>query len=276
MALSRIFSAFPLAWPARWAGVALASALGLLAQPATAQISTTTSTVSSGKFFGHVSERAIFSVGWQVGRYAGHGMGNMYYHALRLNRSDQLASLEKAMAWTETYGGPALCLTYVQRRLVFDLRWSNRRTVRSARWTDLSGQAWSTDYRVRLNELSLGLGYPLWGGRLRPGISGDFGLFRVSRRDAKGDGKGKWTTMHSGGDGLLAPGERSPTAGLTLYCDVAPLGSRGAGLTLRPFYQTHLIQADLFGLSGTLDTRSFNYSPNNYGLAVSWGFTSKN
>ncbi len=261
MSFFRFLSA---AW---WQAGLLPGAAVLLALPASAQ--------TEKGFFAPATARALFSVGWQVGQYAQHGMGNMYYHALRLNRSPNVAALDQKMTWTPTYGGLCLGLTVVQARSVFEIRWSNRHTIQSAKWTDQAGQEWNTSYRVRLNELTLGLGYPLWGGRLRPGLSADLGLFRVSRRDGTGSEKGKWVSMHSQGEGLLEPGERSPTVGLTLYCDVAPFGSRGAGLTLRPFYQWHLIEPDLFGLAGTTDTRSFQYGVHNYGLALSWGFTAK-
>jgi hypothetical protein len=230
---------------------------------------------SSGGFFAPGRPGTIFTVGWQVGQYAQHGMGNMYYHALRLNRGENQAGVEKPMTWSQGYGGPCFGLTVVDDDLTIDIRWNNRHTIHSARWTDLAGDTWNTSYRVRLNELSIGVGYPLWGGRLRPGASADLGIFRVSRRDGKGDDKGKWASMHARGKGLLEPGERSPTAGFTLYCDAAPLGKLGGGLTVRPFYQWHLMEPDLFGLAGTFDTRSFQYGIQNYGLAVSWGFASK-
>ncbi len=249
--------------------------LGALALPAAAQTTPTAPKKSRIGFFDTGSSGAIFTLGWQVGHYAQHGMGNMYYHALRLNRAENNASSEKPMTWSQGYGGPSIGITIVQSDMTLDLRWSNRHTIHSARWTDLAGETWNTSYRVRLNELSIGLGYPLWGGRLRPGVSGDLGIFKVSRRDGKGKEKGKWGSMHSRGKGLLEPGERSPTAGLTVYCDVAPLGARGGGLTFRPFYQWHIMEPDLFGLAGTFDTRSFQYGIQNYGVSLSWGFTSK-
>ena len=118
------------------------------------------------------------------------------------------------------------------------------------------------------------MGYPLWGGRLRPGASVDFGFFRVSRRDDRGASKDKWVPMHGSGSGLSS-NALAPTAGVTLYVNVEPLGARGGGLTVRPFYQWHLIEGEFSGLAEARDDRSFAYGLHNYGLALAWGFATK-
>ena len=279
MLLSRIPFAGRFAYRRRWAVAPLSLPVLLLvglvlAAPARAQGDGAAPV--HGGFWDPGPKMTLFFGGWQVGRYAAYGMGNMYYHALRLNRGAEVGSLEKPMTWSETYGGPVLAITRIEQDKIFELRWSNRRTIHSASWTDVSGQAWSTSYRTRLNEVSLGIGKSLLGGRLRPGGSADFGLFRVSRRDGKGSDKGKWGSMHFDDPTdafFVAPGRMSPTAGLTAFCDVAPLGGRGP--SLRVFYQRQLLRADLFGLAGTIDVRDFAYGISNYGLALSWGYSSK-
>ena len=245
------------------------------ARPAGAQDTGATTAAAPRGFFAPMPERTIFLVGWQVGHYTQHGMGNMYYHALRLNRSPSVVSLQQRMTWSEDYGGPQVGFMWVQQRVMYEVRWSNRHTIRAARWTDSAGTGRTTRYRVRLNEVSIGAAYPLWGGRLRPGLSFDFGFFRVSRRNDRGASKDKWVPMHAGGSGLSS-NALAPTAGITLYASVAPLGKRGGGLTVRPFYQWHMIEGQFSGLAESArDDRSFAYGLHNYGLALGWGVASK-
>ncbi len=242
-----------------WRPAALAGALTLLlAGPAKAQ-----------NVFGALNNAGvIWHVGWQRGQYANHGMGNMRYHVLRYERGEQTAAVGKHMTWTETYNGPCAGLVYVDGAMGLDVRWSNRHTLGAGRWTDTDGQTWDTDFRVRLNELSLGLGYRLWGGRLRPGIAADLGLLRVSRRDAKSGEKGDWVPMHSDG-GFLSGGGKTPTAGVSAFCDVTVAVAGRLAFIVRPYYQAHLIEASYLGLFGTRDVRTFRYGINNFGVSVS-------
>lgn len=252
--------------PARWLATV---ALGLtLTAPAWGQ--TETETATKHGFFDPAPTNVFFTAGYQIGAFTA-GAGNMAVYSYELNRN--AASVQTAMDWQNRFGGVISRLIFVSDHLVFGFGWSNRHIIHEARYTDDAGQKWRTSFRERLDELSLELGYPLWGGRLRPGGSVDFGLFRVSRRDGKDDDKGKWHTFHDGSDtGLLAPGQKNPTAGLTLFCDLAPLGKYGGGLTLRPYYQLHIMQPDLFGIYGTRDDRSYQYRINNFGLSASWAF----
>lgn len=251
----------------RWLTAALLSSAALLLAPAArAQ----TDAASTG-FFGRAPECTFFTVGYQMGAYTS-GAGNLAVYSAELNRS--AASVQDPMHWQNRFGGVISRLIFQTDDLVVGFGWSNRHTIREARYTDDQGQQWRTSFRERLDELSLELGYPLWSGRLRPGCSMDLGLFRVSRRDGKDDEKGKWHTFHDGSDtGLLAPGQKKPTAGLTVFCDLALLSKYRGGLTVRPYYQLALMQPSLFGIYGTRDEQSYQYRINNFGLSASWAFT---
>ena len=148
-----------------------------------------------------------------------------------------------------------------------------RHTIREGRYTDDAGQKWRTGFRERLDVLSFEFGYPLWGGRLRPGAALDFGIFRFSRRDGKDDAPGDWHTFHDDKGGLLSSGRRSLTTGATLFLDIAPIGKYGGGLTLRPYWQVPMIQPSMFGRYGTFDSGSYQYRITNFGLSASWAFT---
>jgi hypothetical protein len=210
----------------------------------------------------------LVQVGWQRGTYTHHGMGNMRYHVLRHERGQQTASVQTHMTWTDTYNGPAIGITRTTRYGAIGLRWSNRHTHGSGAWTTLDGQAWETDFRVRLNEVSFTFGGRLWGGRVQPGMSLDVGLLRIHRRDSKAGAKGDWVPMHSDG-GFLSSGGKKPTAGVTAYCDVTLLVTKNLGLSVRPYYQHHIIEADYLGIFGTTDVRTFRYGIHNFGASVS-------
>ena len=219
----------------------------------------------------------IFCAGYQAGFWAG-GMNNIAAYGLDRGRTAQAngGRITQALAWPSGFQGVFLRGVYADENHFVSLGWSNRHTIAEMRYTDAKGQEYRTEYRVRLNEVSLELGALLWNARLRPGVGADLGLFRASSRSAKtDDGPGTWQSIHFDNptDGLLAPGRLSPTAGVSLFCDVAPFGKAGGGLTLRPFYQWHLIQPDLFGTAGTLDSGSYQYRANNYGLSLSWAFS---
>ncbi len=258
--LHRILPPFQLT--RRLPGLLAAGLLGGLVLPAAAQ---------GGSFFGDAPVCVFITTGYQVGRYAG-GVGNLAVYSAELNRN--AASVQTAMAWPNRFGGVIGRMIFQGDTYVVGLGWSNRHTIREARYTDAQGQQWRTSFRERLNEVSLEIGVPLWGGRARPGVSVDLGLFRVSRRDGQDNDKGKWHTFHDGSDtGLLAPGQKSPTAAFTFFCDVAPLGKYGGGLTLRPYYQVPLIQPSLFGIYGTREESDYQYRITNFGLSASWAFT---
>ncbi len=255
--LSRLSSVWPTWRLVRLLFLALAGGLAL---PAAAQSS----------FLGALGDDGfLVHAGWQRGQFANHGMGNMRYHALRFERGENTASVEKHLAWTDTYQGPTLGIVYVDDAFGLDLRWNNRHTLGGGTWTDMDGQAWDTDFRVRLNELNIGFGYRLWGGRLRPGISADIGLLRISRRDAKKGENGVWTPMHSDSDFFLSGGGKTPTAGVSAFCDLTLAVTKHVGFIVRPYYQAHLINADYLGLYGTRDVRTFRYGINNFGVSVS-------
>jgi hypothetical protein len=216
----------------------------------------------------------ILSAGYQAGLWNG-GMGNLSAYALDLNRG--AASVQEAMQWHNGFHGVHLRLTHIDDNVFFGLGWSNRHTIVDSRYTLADGKSYRTQYRVRLNELSLEGGYVLWNGRLRPGLGTDFGLFSVHSRTGEGSEAGSWHTFHDGSkSSFLSGGQRDPTVGLTLFCDVAPLGKRGGGLTLRPYYQHQVLSSDLFGRYGTFNSNSYQYEASNYGLVVSWGFSKFN
>jgi|GEM_PF-5180040 len=250
-------------------GWLLALGLPLAAQ---AQPATPPARPAKHGFADPVGNGAYLSLGYQAGYWAG-GMNNIAAFALDLNRA--AASVNQRLVWNDLYHGFYFRAGYFDDNFCGGIGWSNRHSTAETRYVDAAGVAYRTEYRVRLNEVSLEFGSPLWHARLRPGVSADLGLFRVSSRTSKeSEDAGEWHSAHSQGSGFLDPGGVQPTAGLTLFCDVAPFGRAGGGLTFRPYYQWHIIQPDLFGRFGTFDSNSYQYRANNYGLALSWTFSS--
>ena len=269
------------ALPGWAAGPPLAGAAATGATPATpaqARATAPPAAATPGGILAPVGTGGIFCAGYQAGFWAG-GLHNIAAYGLDLGRSVQQAggTVGQQLAWPSVFQGVFLRGVYADENHFVSLGWSNRHTIAEMRYTDAKGQEYRTEYRTRLNEVSIELGALLYHARLRPGVGADIGLFRASTRTTKGgESADAWHSIHfdNPNDGLLAPGRLSPTAGVSLFCDVAPFGKAGGGLTFRPFYQWHIMQPDLFGTYNTGDSSTYQYRANNYGLSLSWAFSS--
>ena len=221
---------------------------------------------------GAASAQLLVSGGYQVGRYTG-GLRNLDTWSLELNRNAR--SVEQAMHWTNTFQGLALRVCNINdNHLMYGLGFNNRHTIIEARYTDAAGVATRSAFRPRLNEMNVIVGYAWLDGRVRTGASVDLGFYTFARRDAPAadfDGS-PWHPFHNGDSGLLNSGKSTPTIGTTFFVELAPFSKRGAGFTLRPYYQWQALPPGMFGRYGTRGSDSYEYFISNVGIEANWTF----
>lgn len=221
---------------------------------------------------GAAPAQTLFVGGYQVGGYTG-GLRNLDTWSLELNRSAR--SVEQAMHWTNTFQGLAFRVCNItDSRVMYGLGFNNRHTIIEARYTDAAGVAMRSAFRPRLNELNIIVGYAWLDGRVRAGASLDLGFYTFARRDAPAtefDGS-SWHPFHNGEPGLFNSGRSTPAVGTTFFVELAPFSKRGAGFTLRPYYQWQALPPSMFGRYGTLDPDSYEYFLSNVGIEANWAF----
>ena len=219
---------------------------------------------------GAAPAQILLSGGYQVGGYTG-GLRNLDTWSLELNRSAR--SVEQAMHWNNTFQGLAFRVcTINDSHVMYGLGFNNRHTILEARYTDAAGVAMRSAFRPRLNELNVIVGYAWLDGRVRAGASLDFGSYTFARRDAAAAefDASPWHPFHNGDPDFLNSGRGTYTLGTTFFVELAPFSKRGAGFTLRPYYQWQALPPSMFGRYGTLDPDGYEYFLSNVGIEANW------